>query len=173
MGRFGEIAFTPAVQEEQARRGSRELYARAQAKGAPNDALGEAEAAYLEQADSFFLATVSESGWPYVQHRGGPPGFLKVLSPTQIAFPDFRGNRQYISAGNAARDDRVAMIVLDYKRRQRLKLLGRLSFVEPASDPALARRLELPGYPAKVERLALIEVAAFDWNCPQHIRPRR
>jgi hypothetical protein len=150
MGRFGEIAFTPAVQEEQARRGSRELYARAQAKGAPNDALGEAEAAYLEQADSFFLATVSESGWRYVQHRGGPPGFLKVLSPTQIAFPDFRGNR-----------------------RQRLKLLGRLSFVEPASDPALARRLELPGYPAKVERLALIEVAAFDWNCPQHIRPRR
>jgi hypothetical protein len=171
--RFAEIAFTPAVQEQQLRRGSRTQYARMQAKASPNDALGEPEAEFLAQADSFFMATVSETGWPYVQHRGGPSGFVKVLSPTQIAFADFRGNVQYVSVGNATRNDRVSIIVMDYVQRQRLKLLGTLRFIDVSeADPELVRRVELPEYRARVERVALIDVAAFDWNCPQHITQR-
>ncbi len=171
--RFADIAFTPAVRQLQERHGSRARHARTQAHGDPNDTLGEREAEFLAQADSFYLATVSETGWPYVQHRGGPRGFLKVLSPTQIAFADFRGNLQYVSAGNASHDNRVSIIVMDYASRQRLKLLGRLRFVDVAeADPALVRRVELPDYRARVERVALIDVAALDWNCPQHITQR-
>jgi uncharacterized protein len=108
-----------------------------------------------------------------VQHRGGPRGFLTLRSTTQLAFADFRGNLQYISAGNAARDDRVSLIVMDYANRRRLKLLGRLRFVAVAdADPALVAAVDLPGYRATVERIALIDVEAFDWNCPQHITPR-
>jgi uncharacterized protein len=171
--RFADIAFTPRVAAMQERHGSRAQYARTQAQGRAGDALGAREVAFLARADSFFLATVGQSGWPYVQHRGGPPGFVKVLSPSRIAFADFRGNRQYISAGNVARDDRVAVIVVDYARGQRLKLLGRLAFVDVGdADPALVRAVDLPGYDARVERVALIDVVAFDWNCPQHITPR-
>jgi len=116
---------------------------------------------------------VSETGWPYVQHRGGPAGFVKVLSPTTLGFADFRGNLQHVSTGNALGDDRASIIVVDYAHRRRLKLLGRLRFVDLAdADPELVRRVELPGYRARVERVALFEVAAFDWNCPQHIAPR-
>jgi len=144
-----------------------------QANGGPNDALGPREAEFLGQADSFYLATVGETGWPYVQHRGGPAGFVKVLSPTRIGFADFRGNVQYVSAGNTLHDDRVAIIVMDYKNRQRLKLLGHLRFVAVSdADPELVRQVELPDYRARVERVALIDVAAFDWNCPQHITQR-
>jgi len=171
--RFAEIAFTPAVRALQERHGSRARYAQMQASGAPGDALGPREAQFLAQADSFYLATVNETGWPYVQHRGGPPGFLRVLSPTQIGFADFRGNQQYVSAGNAARDDRASAIVMDYVERRRLKLMGRLRFVDLAdADPALVRAVELPGYRARVERVALLDVVAFDWNCPQHITQR-
>jgi len=171
--RYADIAFTPAVQEQQARHGSRAQYARLQANGGPNDALGAREAEFLAQADSFYLATVGETGWPYVQHRGGPRGFVRVLTPERIAYADFRGNVQYVSAGNVAGNDRVAIIVMDYARRRRLKLLGRLRFVDVAdAEPALVRQVELPGYPARVERVAVIDVAAFDWNCPQHITPR-
>ena len=129
-------------------------------------ALREVEADFLAARDSFYLATVSETGWPYVQHRGGPRGFLRVVSPTRIAFADFSGNRQYLSVGNAGRDDRASMIVMDYANRRRLKLLGRLRFQD--ADAAV----ELPGYPARIERLATFEVEGFDWNCPQHITPR-
>jgi predicted pyridoxine 5'-phosphate oxidase superfamily flavin-nucleotide-binding protein len=173
MKAFAEIAFTPAVQALQEGRGSRAAYARMQAEGGAGEGLGARESEYLANADSFFLATVSETGWPYVQHRGGPRGFLKVISPTRIAFADFGGNRQYVSAGNALRDDRVSIIVMDYSNRQRLKLLGRLRFESVAeADPALAFAVELPGYRARVERIALIDVEAFDWNCPQHITQR-
>jgi len=171
--KFADIAFTPAVQQQQERHGSRAQYARMQAHGGPNDALGEPETEFLARADSFFLATVSETGWPYVQHRGGPRGFLKVLSPSQIGFADFRGNVQYVSAGNAARNDRVSIIVMDYVQRRRLKLLGHLRFLPVAdADPALVRQVELPDYRARIERVALIDAAAFDWNCPQHITQR-
>ncbi|OGA61927.1 MAG: pyridoxamine 5-phosphate oxidase [Betaproteobacteria bacterium RIFCSPLOWO2_12_FULL_65_14] len=173
MKTFAEIAFTPAVQALQSKHGSRATYAGAQAASQPGEGLGEAEADLLSNADSFYMATVSETGWPYVQHRGGPRGFLKVVSPRRIAFADFRGNRQYVSAGNASRDDRVAVIVMDYARRQRLKLLGRLRVDDlGAADPELVFAVELPGYRAKVERVAVIDIEAFDWNCPQHITER-
>ena len=159
MKTFGEIAFTPAVRAVQERYGARGAHARSAREG-----LGPDEAEFLGAADSFYLATVSETGWPYVQHRGGPRGFLKVVSPTRITFPDFRGNRQYVSVGNASKNDRASMIVVDYARRRRLKLLGRLQFHEGA--------VELPGYAARVERVAVVDVEAFDWNCPQHITPR-
>ena len=134
------------------------------------EGLGRREAEYLGAADSFYLATVSETGWPYIQHRGGPRGFLRLISPTRLAFADFSGNRQYISVGNASKDDRASMIVVDYAARRRLKLLGRLRF--QGLDSELAGVVALPGYPARVERVAVFDVEAFDWNCPQHITPR-
>jgi hypothetical protein len=171
--RFAEIAFTAGVQRQQERRGSRAQYARAQERGGDDAALGAQEAAFLSRTDGFYIATVSENGWPYVQHRGGPRGFLRVLSPSRIGFADFRGNRQYLSVGNAANSDRAAIIVMDYAHPRRLKLLGHLRFVDIAeAEPALVRALHLPGYPAKVERIALVDVVGFDWNCPQHITRR-
>lgn len=166
--RFADIAFTPAVRELQERYGSRPGVS-----PQAGDRLGKHEAQYLSRADTFFLATVSETGWPYVQHRGGPKGFLRVLSPTQLGYADFRGNRQYVSAGNAASNDRASILVMDYAERRRLKLLGRLRFTDVADvDAALLRQVELPGYLTRIERVALFDVAAFDWNCPQHITQR-
>ena len=118
------------------------------------------------------MATVSETGWPYVQHRGGPPGFLHVLDDKTLAFADFRGNRQYISVGNQASNDRVALILMDYPGRQRLKIFAHAETRDITSDNALAARLAMPGYRAKVERAILLHLEAFDWNCPQHITPR-
>jgi predicted pyridoxine 5'-phosphate oxidase superfamily flavin-nucleotide-binding protein len=170
---FGDIAFTPAVQALQSAYGSRAAYARMQDKSQPAEGLGELEADFLSNADSFYMATVSETGWPYVQHRGGPRGFVKVISPTRVAYADFRGNRQYVSAGNASRDDRVALIVMDYPGQRRLKLLGHLRFDDlGAADPELVFAVELPDYRARVERVAVIDIEAFDWNCPQHITQR-
>ena len=163
---FADIAFTPAVQALQEKHGSRAQYARMQAHASGDASLGPREAAFMARADSFYLATVSETGWPYVQHRGGPRGFMKLVAPARIAFADFSGNRQYISVGNAARDDRASIILVDYAARRRLKLLGRLRFQDPEGS------VELPGYPARIERIAVFDVEAFDWNCPQHITPR-
>lgn len=172
MKTFGKIAFTGAVQAAQERHGSRAAYARAAAKAGP-PGLGPAEAEFLQAADSVYLATVGETGWPYVQHRGGPPGFLRLLSARRIAFADFGGNRQYVSVGNASQDERASMIVMDYALRRRLKLLGRLRFHDiAAADAALAAAIEVPGYRARVERAAVFAVEAFDWNCPQHIPQR-
>lgn len=132
--------------------------------------LGAREIAFIAARDSFYMATVSDTGWPYVQHRGGPVGFLKVLGPTTLGFADFRGNRQYLSVGNLDHDDRVALILMDYPNRRRLKLLGRARLVTPAQAPSV---LAGPAAPAgDIERLMLIEVAAFDWNCALHITPR-
>ncbi len=173
MRTFAELAFTPAVQALQERDGSRAAYARQRGGAGPGEGLGPNEAEHIAGADSFYLATVSETGWPYVQHRGGPRGFLKVVSPTRLAFPDFRGNRQFVSAGNASRNDRVSLIVVDYLNQTRLKLLGRLRFSTPEeARPELASAAELNGYRARVERIGRIDVEAFDWNCPQHITPR-
>jgi len=139
----------------------------------PGEGPGAREEKFLAGADSFYMATVSETGWPCVQHRGGPRGFLKVLTPSRVAFADFGGNRQFVSAGNASRDDRVSIIVMDYPNRARLKLLGRLRFEAMGeADPELAFAVELPDYRARLERVAVIDVEAFDWNCPQHITPR-
>jgi predicted pyridoxine 5'-phosphate oxidase superfamily flavin-nucleotide-binding protein len=169
---FLDIAATPAVKAAQAAMGSDRLWAGA-GQDRQFDRFTPDEIAFIAQRDSFYMATVSETGWPYVQFRGGPAGFLKVVDETTLAFADFRGNRQYVSVGNAAKDDRASMIVVDYANRRRLKLLGRLRFVDLAgADAALAAVADLPGYPARVERIAVFEVEAFDWNCPQHITPR-
>jgi predicted pyridoxine 5'-phosphate oxidase superfamily flavin-nucleotide-binding protein len=170
---FADITFTPAVRALQERYGSRAQYARMQAHEGPAPALGPRESEFLAAADSFYLGTVGETGWPYVQHRGGPAGFLKVRSATQLAFADFRGNLQYVSAGNVAHDDRAALFVMDYVNRERLKLLGHMRFVDVRdADPELVAAVTLPGYRAKVERVATFDIAAFDWNCPQHITQR-
>jgi predicted pyridoxine 5'-phosphate oxidase superfamily flavin-nucleotide-binding protein len=170
--RYSEILFTDSVRAAQEGFGSRAQGERLRAHGPANDMLTAAERTFIEARDGFFLASVSESGWPYVQFRGGPAGFVRVLDDRTLAYPDFRGNRQYISTGNLERDDRVALIFMDYADPARLKLLGRVRIIDAAQAPQLASRLELPGYRAKVERVVLIAVEAFDWNCPQHITPR-
>ncbi|MEI2795541.1 pyridoxamine 5'-phosphate oxidase family protein [Pseudoxanthomonas sp. F11] len=158
---FANIAFTPAVREVQARDGSRAQYARAFESGdeVRNAELGPDEAAFIHAQRSFYMATVSETGWPYVQHRGGAPGFLRVVDAKTLSFADLPGNRQFISVGNVANDDRVALILMDYMHRQRLKLLGRLSVEE---SPGTGR----------TERTMTIHVEAFDWNCPKYIPMR-
>jgi len=172
MKSFAELAFTPAVRALQERHGSRAAYTRMAGAG-PGDGLGPHEAELVAGADSFFMATVGESGWPYVQHRGGPRGFLKVISPTRLAFADFAGHRQYVSAGNVSVDDRVSLIVVEWAAQRRLKFMGRMRFVPVGmAEPALASAVALPGYRARTERIGLIDVEAFDWNCPKHITPR-
>jgi len=168
---FLDIATTPAVLAAQAANGSAGLYDKVGGHR-PVDRFGPAEAEFIAQRDSFYMASVSETGWPYVQHRGGPPGFLKVLDDTTLAFPDFRGNRQYISVGNVSAEDRVALILMDYARRRRLKLYAQIQVRDLAADAALAAKLDLEGYRAVAERAFVLRLAAFDWNCPQHITPR-
>ncbi len=136
------------------------------------DRFSREEAAFIEARDSFYMATVSETGWPYVQHRGGPAGLLKVLDETTLGFADFRGNRQYISLGNVTADDRVSLILMDYPNRTRLKILAHMEARDLATEPDLATRLALPGYKGKPERAFLLHLETFDWNCPQHITPR-
>jgi len=169
---FAEIAFTPRVKALQERAGSRAAYARAEAAGKERDAgLSAREAQFLAARDSFYMASVGETGWPYIQHRGGPTGFLRVIDPHTIGFADFAGNRQYVSVGNLAGDDRVALFFMSYAERLRLKMFGRVRMVDP-SDTTTLEKLAAPGYRARIERGVLISVSAFDWNCPQHITPR-
>lgn len=170
--RFAEVAFTDGVKALQMRHGSRVASAGRQDPVSLPDRLGLREVEFIGARDSFYMATVSETGWPYLQHRGGPPGFLHVLDAGTLGFADFRGNRQYVSAGNLSADDRVALILLDYAERRRLKLLGRARLVEVSEDATLVERLHPPGYVARAERAVLISVEAFDWNCPQHITRR-
>ena len=168
---FLDIASTPGVRAAQEANGSGEYWANFHGDRA-FDRFTPAEAAFIAERDSFYMATVSENGWPYVQHRGGPPGFIRILDDRTLAIPDFRGNRQYISTGNLATDDRASLILMDYPNRRRLKLYAHVEARDLAADPELATELALPGYRAKVERGLIIHLAAFDWNCPQHIIPR-
>ncbi|MCH4893208.1 MULTISPECIES: pyridoxamine 5'-phosphate oxidase family protein [unclassified Sphingomonas] len=165
---FLRIAASAAARDAQTAAGSRASYARMEAKGEGADRLGAAEAAFIAARDSFYIASVNPDGWPYIQHRGGPAGFLRVLDAQRLGFADFAGNRQYLTLGNVDTDDRVALFLMDYPNRRRLKLLGRMHVADEATVAALAE----PGYRARVERGFVIEVAAFDWNCPQHITPR-
>ncbi|KQY06714.1 pyridoxamine 5-phosphate oxidase [Mycobacterium sp. Root135] len=172
---YGSIAFTDAVVGVQREYGSDGFYGRKRVQGnaAPGiDALTDDEREYLAERDSFYLATVSETGWPYVQYRGGPRGFLRVVDDHTIGWADFRGNLQYISTGNVGGDDRVAIIALDYAHQRRLKIFGHARVVTVAEDPALVKSFADPGYSAEVERAVLVTVEAFDWNCQQHITPR-
>ncbi|WP_291982811.1 pyridoxamine 5'-phosphate oxidase family protein [Candidatus Accumulibacter sp. ACC005] len=169
---FSEIAFTPGVRAFQTRMGSRKNYARLDHVDFRGDTLGPAEAEFIAARDGFYQASVGENGWPYVQFRGGPAGFLRVLDPRTIGYADFRGNVQYISAGNIEAAGRVALILMDYAQRRRLKIWGRARLVDAADDAPLIARLEDGNYRARSERAVLISVEAFDWNCPQHITPR-
>ncbi|WP_045225949.1 pyridoxamine 5'-phosphate oxidase family protein [Methyloterricola oryzae] len=169
---FAKISFTPDVQVVQSEMGSRTSYQGAEFGALETVVLGEAEQAFIAERDSFYQATVSQTGWPYVQHRGGPAGFLRVLDERTIGYADFSGNRQYISVGNLRGDDRVSLILMDYPRRLRLKIWGRARAVDERTEPELLRKMELPDSRAPVERGILIRVEAFDWNCPKYITPR-
>ena len=169
---FSKIAFTPTIRALQEADGSRASYAKNELGEPHHDRLSEREAAFIGMRDSFYMATVTETDWPYIQHRGGPTGFLRVLDEKTIAFADFRGNRQFVSVGNLAKNDRVALFLMDYAHQARLKILGHARVIELKDDPVLAAKLALPGYRAKPERAFVITVDAFDWNCPQHIVKR-
>ena len=170
--KFAEITFTPSVKAAQTRYGSRAANEGFELAEDSGDTLGEVEAEFVEARDGFYQATVNENGWPYVQFRGGPAGFLKVLDERTIGYADFRGNIQYLSVGNLNANDRIALILMDYANRRRLKIWARVRIVHRDEDPALLARLEVPTYRARVERAVVMTIEAVDWNCPQHITPR-
>jgi hypothetical protein len=165
-----DVAFSESVKAVQTRLGSRRTYAKLETGDGWETTIGEDLAAFIAEQRSFFLATASAAGQPYLQHRGGPKGFLRVLDEKTLAFADFRGNRQYISMGNLAENDKVCLFLIDYAHRQRVKVWGTARVVE--DDPALVERLKVPGYEGKPERAIVIDVATWDANCPQHIPVR-
>ena len=168
---FLDITATPSVKAAQADNGSLEFWSGF--KGNREfDRFTKGEAAFITSRDSFYIASVTETGWPYVQHRGGPAGFLKVLDERTLGFADFRGNRQYISLGNIRADDRVALFLMDYPGRRRLKILAHAEMKDLTTEFDLASKLVIPEYKAKIERAILFHLETFDWNCPQHITPR-
>lgn len=162
------------VATESVRRAQEHYYGRRApaAITAEPDPLTEEEMEFVRSRDSFYLATVTESGWPYLQHRGGQPGFVRVLSPTQLAFADYHGNRQLLTAGNLAVNNRVSLLLMDYPQRTRLKILGRARVEEARQHPSLVAQLVEPELQKIVERIVFINVVSFDWNCPKHITPR-
>jgi uncharacterized protein len=168
---FLHIAATPSVLAVQAAAGSDRIWQ--DFKGHREfDRFTADETAFVEARDSFYMATVSETGWPYVQHRGGPAGFLKVVDEKTLAFADYRGNRQYISVGNLAANDRATLFLMDYAARTRLKIYTHVEIIPLEADPYLADLVRMSGYRAKLERMLKFHLVAFDWNCPQHITPR-
>ncbi|MCR9267190.1 MAG: pyridoxamine 5'-phosphate oxidase family protein [Alphaproteobacteria bacterium] len=168
---FLDIARTPSVRAVQAEMGSAHVFDHFQGDRA-FDAFTRHEMDFIAARDSFYMASVSETGWPYVQHRGGPAGFLTILDERTLAFADYRGNRQYISTGNLRANDRVALILMDYTRQMRLKIYARVEFLPVEAESALAGEVLSADYRARPERIVLLRLAAFDWNCPQHITPR-
>lgn len=170
---FAEITFTPAVIAVQSQQGSAKSYAKFLTPEAKRgDILSENEIDFIAARDGFYQSTVSETGWPYVQFRGGPAGFLKVLDNKTIAYADFRGNRQYVSAGNLADSDKISLILMDYPNRRRLKIWGRAKLIDKNEQANLVSSLQVEGYHGLPERAVVITVEALDWNCPQHIPQR-
>ena len=170
--RYAEIAFTDTIKKRQETAGSRGSYENmVQKSNGEADAMGEAEQAFVGMRDSFYLASVTSDGWPYMQHRGGPRGFLKVVDPHTLAWADFTGNKQYISAGNVDDENRVSLFLMDYPNQRRLKVMGHARTVE-RGDPGFPEDVIGGEYDTPVERAWLIDVAAFDWNCPKYITPR-
>jgi len=167
--KFLDLAFTPQVLAAQQR-----YYGRSQVlpPALENDPLGPDETAFIESRDSFYMSSVSETGWPYVQHRGGPAGFVKVISPDEIAFADYKGNRQMLSTGNVAANDRVCLFLMDYPGRERLKMLGHAEVLDAREHPELVARITLPELVKITERIVRIRIVSFDWNCPKYITPR-
>lgn len=168
---FMDIAITPSVRRTQVEMGADRLWS--DFKGHREfDQFSARETAFIAQRDSFYMASVSETGWPYVQHRGGPPGFPKVLDDRTLAFVDYLGNRQYISTGNLAENDRTCLFLMDYPARTRLKIYARAEKLALDADPVLTAKITNGDYGAKTERIFRLTLEAFDWNCPQHIEPR-
>ncbi|HEY6639915.1 MAG TPA: pyridoxamine 5'-phosphate oxidase family protein [Nitrospiraceae bacterium] len=168
---FADIAFTDSVKAQQEQYGSRQQYARMN-RLARGTTLTFAETEFIAARDGFYLATVGETGFPYVQFRGGPAGFLHVLDTQTLGYADFRGNRQYITVGNLDQNNRAALILMDYANQSRLKIYARIEVIKAEDRPELMEKLRVTGYDAKLERAMLLHVEAFDWNCPQHITPR-
>jgi uncharacterized protein len=170
---FAERAFTPLVKKQQEQHGSRRSYARMEAVGEAGDRLGEFEREFIADRDGFYMASVGETGWPYIQYRGGEKGFLQVMDDQTLGFADLRGNKQYITMGNLEHDDRVALFFMDYAHQLRLKILGRAVIHESdAAAAELIAKLKVPGEKTPTEHAVIVHVEAFDWNCPQHITPR-
>jgi predicted pyridoxine 5'-phosphate oxidase superfamily flavin-nucleotide-binding protein len=168
---FLDIASTPSVRAAQAEMGVDQLWTDF-GGDRKMDRFSEGERAFIAERDSFYMASVSETGWPYMQHRGGPAGFLKVVDETTLAFADYRGNRQYISTGNLSANDRACLFLMDYPRRARLKIYAHVEKVALDADPDLAALVADPDYRGRAERIFKLRLEAFDWNCPQHITPR-
>ena len=168
---FLDIAVTPSVRAVQEQMGVAHIWQDFQGQRA-FDGFTDSEAAFIAERDSFYMATVSETGWPYVQHRGGPRGFLKMVDERTLAFADYRGNKQYISTGNVAANERACLFLMDYARRARLKIYVHVETLTPEEDPALTALALDDGYKAKIERIFRLRLETFDWNCPQHITPR-
>ncbi len=169
---FADITFTESVKAAQRLYGSREGNRGFELADDRRNTLGVIEAEFVHARDSFYQATVGENGWPYVQHRGGPKGFVAVLNESTIAYADFRGNRQYISVGNINADNRVSLIFMDYANQRRLKVWGRAHIIHESDNAALIATLENPHYRARIERAITIDIEAYEWNCPQHITRR-
>jgi predicted pyridoxine 5'-phosphate oxidase superfamily flavin-nucleotide-binding protein len=165
--KFGEIAFTTEVKAAQEQRGSRQTYDRYIANGPANDTVTPKIAEFIAQLEGFYLGTVSSNGYPYIQFRGGPPGFLKVLDEKTLGFADFSGNVQYITVGNLSGNDKAFLFLMDYRHRRRIKIWGRAEYVE--GESSLLEQVRVPDYPAQVERAILFHVEATSENCPQHI----
>lgn len=171
--RYAQTMYSsPASKVLQAQHNARTQYERLAALGPLDDALGDFEQQFIAARDSFYLGSVSEDGWPYIQHRGGPVGLLHVLDGRTLAFADFAGNKQYITAGNLATNDRVALFLMDYPHQARLKVIGHARIVALGEDPALEAKIRQSAYAAKVERILVVSIAGYDWNCSQHITPR-
>ena len=170
--KFYDLTFTPSVKAAQEHYGTRKNYARFEGGESDFNGLTDAENDFIEQRDGFYIATVNEDGQPYIQFRGGPIGFLKVLDDRTLGYADFRGNLQYISVGNLAANDKAAVFLMDYPNQRRLKILVRVDVKDAKDDPELIEKLTMRDYKAKIERAMILHVEAFDWNCPQHITPR-
>ncbi len=169
---YPQLTFTESVKAVQDRYGTRAITRRMETQDFDDARIGAREASFIETLDGFYVASVGETGRPYVQFRGGPRGFLKVIDERTLAWADFRGNLQYITTGNVAHDDRVSLILMDYANRRRLKIMARARVVHASDDPGLVARVADDDYEAKVERAVVLTLEAFDWNCPQHITPR-
>ena len=168
---YPEIAFSDAAKELQKKYGSRNSYARME-KFSEVNGLTDGEFSFIENQNSFYLSSIGSNGFPYIQHRGGPKGFLKVLDSKRVGFIDFTGNKQYVSVGNIATNAKVSLIMIDYPRKARLKIYAKADVIELDESPELYNSLDLSDYKFRPERMLVLHIEAYDWNCPQHITPR-
>jgi len=168
---FTKLAFTESVKKVQEQQGSRHSYARMETSG-DRFVLTPNEISFIQSRDSFYMGTVGENGWPYVQFRGGPKGFLKVIDDTTIGYADFRGNRQYITTGNLNDNNKASLFLIDYPSQRRLKIWAESKIIDADQDPDLVQEFQMDDYKAHIERVVVFTIQAYDWNCPQHITQR-